>query len=387
MNEPYLPTGVTTRQSGDIVPDGCGPPANGEPGCVVPEGHIFMIGDNRESSKDSRVFGPIDQETIVGRVFVRIWPPRRPRLPLALARSLRAGIPGPRAFAPWRAPPLRCGAALPARGRSPAVASVSTASAPLGDGGDHTVDVVAVHARRCRRRASLGGGAPPGRPRRRPGRRSGGTARRARASTRCDAGSSRRPRCSARSAAWRSSESADPVPARRVHEPDLGGDRAQRPQGAARGAAEPETPEIALVPARSSTSRSDPVVLQVDRELVVGPELAGTARPGVGRRGAPSAHSGSWRRGAASAPTPARRTTTTGSCTSTTSPSPAVQASVSRPSRPGLEGVAEGREGVLGMVGAGAPMGEGDRARPDRRAGRLIRSCSRGPRGRADTMT
>jgi signal peptidase I len=33
-----------------------------------------MMGDNRGASKDSRVFGPIDVDTIVGRVFVRIWP-------------------------------------------------------------------------------------------------------------------------------------------------------------------------------------------------------------------------------------------------------------------------------------------------------------------------
>ena len=36
------------------------------------------MGDNREQSKDGRYFGPIDggirESTIVGRVFVRIWP-------------------------------------------------------------------------------------------------------------------------------------------------------------------------------------------------------------------------------------------------------------------------------------------------------------------------
>jgi signal peptidase I len=72
LNEPYLPNGVVSRFTD--VPPGCGTPANGQPGCVVPKGKAFMMGDNREASKDSRVFGPIDQDTIVGRVFVRMWP-------------------------------------------------------------------------------------------------------------------------------------------------------------------------------------------------------------------------------------------------------------------------------------------------------------------------
>lgn len=72
LSEPYLPKGTTT--SFPDVPPGCGAPADGQNGCVVPEGHLFMMGDNREASKDSRVFGPIAESTIVGRVFVRIWP-------------------------------------------------------------------------------------------------------------------------------------------------------------------------------------------------------------------------------------------------------------------------------------------------------------------------
>lgn len=72
LDEPYLPRGTQSRF--DDVPPGCGTPAGGAPGCVVPEDHLFMMGDNREASKDSRVFGPVSEDTIIGRVFVRIWP-------------------------------------------------------------------------------------------------------------------------------------------------------------------------------------------------------------------------------------------------------------------------------------------------------------------------
>ncbi len=41
---------------------------------VVPEGTVFMMGDNRRISYDSRRFGPIDQEDLIGEAVVRIWP-------------------------------------------------------------------------------------------------------------------------------------------------------------------------------------------------------------------------------------------------------------------------------------------------------------------------
>ena len=38
---------------------------------------MLVLGDNRENSSDGRVFGPIDQDSIIGRAFMIMWPPGR----------------------------------------------------------------------------------------------------------------------------------------------------------------------------------------------------------------------------------------------------------------------------------------------------------------------
>lgn len=69
LEEPYLDPGTTTV-NGPSSPWRC---TDEEP-CVVPEGQVWVMGDNRPNSRDSRYFGPIDEDDIVGRAFVRIWP-------------------------------------------------------------------------------------------------------------------------------------------------------------------------------------------------------------------------------------------------------------------------------------------------------------------------
>ena len=44
------------------------------PGVTVEPHHLFVMGDNRPQSFDSRMFGTIDEKLVVGRAFVIIWP-------------------------------------------------------------------------------------------------------------------------------------------------------------------------------------------------------------------------------------------------------------------------------------------------------------------------
>jgi signal peptidase I len=59
INEPYLDESAFMPDFGPVD---------------VPVGTVFVMGDNRPRSQDSRRFGPIDADSIVGRAFVRVWP-------------------------------------------------------------------------------------------------------------------------------------------------------------------------------------------------------------------------------------------------------------------------------------------------------------------------
>ncbi len=71
LSEPYT-LGKPSVSERDVIPNCAGTP--GPDRCTVPAGFIFVMGDNRTGSSDSRTFGPIEESSIVGRAFLKVWP-------------------------------------------------------------------------------------------------------------------------------------------------------------------------------------------------------------------------------------------------------------------------------------------------------------------------
>ena len=80
-----LPGDTVTAKDGDLLVNGViqDEPYRKEPDrplpdfgpILVPLGELFVMGDNRFASQDSRFFGTIAIDTVVGHAFVIIWPP------------------------------------------------------------------------------------------------------------------------------------------------------------------------------------------------------------------------------------------------------------------------------------------------------------------------
>ncbi|MDG2904091.1 MAG: signal peptidase I [Acidimicrobiales bacterium] len=70
--EPYLP--LQDGTAGLSTSANCANLPGDVDGCRVPPGHVFVLGDHRTNSRDSRFFGPIPEDSIRGRAFLRIWP-------------------------------------------------------------------------------------------------------------------------------------------------------------------------------------------------------------------------------------------------------------------------------------------------------------------------
>ena len=63
LDEPYINGPITE----------CGNQRRCDP-VTVPEGEIFVMGDNRTNSSDSRSFGPVDVDRIIGKAWITYWP-------------------------------------------------------------------------------------------------------------------------------------------------------------------------------------------------------------------------------------------------------------------------------------------------------------------------
>jgi signal peptidase I len=66
LEEPYLYSVDGVAQPTD--------PTSGQSRWTIPDGQLFVMGDHREASADSRTFGPIPLTSVIGRAWLSYWP-------------------------------------------------------------------------------------------------------------------------------------------------------------------------------------------------------------------------------------------------------------------------------------------------------------------------
>jgi signal peptidase I len=69
--------GVEQKDEPFINPCGGAPACNMPKEITIPADHYFMMGDNRGASDDSRFWGPVPRDWIIGEAFATYWPPDR----------------------------------------------------------------------------------------------------------------------------------------------------------------------------------------------------------------------------------------------------------------------------------------------------------------------
>lgn len=72
VDEPFLKAAKARMLSGQLTWDFTLNGLTGE--TKVPEGKLWVMGDNRQNSVDSRIFGFVDENQVVGKVDLRYWP-------------------------------------------------------------------------------------------------------------------------------------------------------------------------------------------------------------------------------------------------------------------------------------------------------------------------
>jgi signal peptidase I len=69
--------GVEQKDEPYINPCGGGGVCNMPKEITIPADHYFMMGDNRGASDDSRFWGPVPRDWLIGEAFATYWPPNR----------------------------------------------------------------------------------------------------------------------------------------------------------------------------------------------------------------------------------------------------------------------------------------------------------------------